>query len=55
MLASAAPCGMLTGIRVIGILPSVSIAFVVSGDEVVVHRVLYGGQPLDESKPEETD
>lgn len=32
------------GLRVIGILPTVSIAFSVSEDAVTVHRVLYNGQ-----------
>jgi toxin ParE1/3/4 len=32
------------GLRVIGILPTVSIAFSVGEDTVTVHRVLYNGQ-----------
>jgi toxin ParE1/3/4 len=34
----------VSGLRVIGIMPSVSIAFVVEGDEVAVYRVLYHGR-----------
>ena len=33
-----------TGLRVIGILASVSVAFTVDGDIVNVQRVIYGGQ-----------
>lgn len=33
-----------TGLRVIGILASVSIAFTVNDDAVTIQRVIYGGQ-----------
>ena len=33
-----------TGLRVIGVLPTVSVAFSVGVDAVIVHRVLYNGQ-----------
>jgi len=32
------------GLRLIGILPTVAIAFSVSEDAVIVHRILYQGQ-----------
>ncbi|ODT81069.1 MAG: hypothetical protein ABS76_13315 [Pelagibacterium sp. SCN 64-44] len=32
------------GLRIIGILPTVSIAFSVTEDAVIVHRILYLGQ-----------
>jgi plasmid stabilization system protein ParE len=37
----------VTQIRIIGIMPSVSIAFTVDEDAVLVHRVLYRGQNME--------
>jgi plasmid stabilization system protein ParE len=37
----------VTRIRIIGIMPSVSIAFTVDEDAVIVHRILYRGQNME--------
>lgn len=44
-----------TGIRVIGILPSVSVAFFVEGDSVNIQRVIYGGQDWQTALTAEDD
>ena len=43
------------GLRLIGILPGVSVAFVVDDDRVIVHRILYRGRsfiPADSAEPD---
>jgi toxin ParE1/3/4 len=35
------------GLRIVGLLPSVSVAFVVEGDKVVIHQIRYGGRNID--------
>ena len=40
------------GIRVIGILPTVSISFDVDEDTVTIHRVLYNGQNWVDNPPD---
>jgi plasmid stabilization system protein ParE len=43
----------VSDLRLIGIMPSVSVAFVVDDDEVAVHRVLYHGRRWDDDENED--
>lgn len=43
------------GIRVVGLLTSVNVAFVVTSDSVVIHRVFYGGQNWQKALTAEQD
>jgi toxin ParE1/3/4 len=44
-----------SGLRLIGILPAINLAFTVSDDRVYVLRVLYGGQDLQIGLSEDED
>jgi len=43
----------VSGLRVIGMMPSISVAFVVDSDEVVIYRVLYHGRRWDADENED--
>lgn len=48
--------GEVPGLRIIGIMHGVSVAFVVDGDEVVVHRTLYRGRSFQPAvSPDDPD